>query len=452
MKNESKQENVRNLALDTLLKIEKEGAYSNLLLNQVLLTANLKALDKGLFTEIVYGTLQRKATLDEILKLYIKINKTALWLLMLLRLSLYQILFLDRIPDHAIVHEAVEIAKKRSKGKLGSFVNGVLRNILRNKDQILQKDGSFEAKLSFQTAHPIWLITYLKEAFGEEETRVICETNLVPPKQTVRINPLRTNQEKLVMQMEKEGFQIYPSTYLKECFVNEQGNIALTKAFEEGLFSVQDESSMLVAYALDPKENTKVLDCCAAPGGKSTHIAERMNNTGTVISQDIHKHKVKLIQKSAKRLGLENIQAKEGNAKFLHEQYNAESFDSVLVDAPCSGFGVIRRKPEIKDEKTMDDLYSLQKIQQEILQSAAQLVKIGGRLVYSTCTIGPIENEKVIEQFLLAHSSFVRDETLHQRIPKNVLQKRKQKEGELVILPQDLNSDGFYICALIRKG
>lgn len=451
MKKQREQENVRNLALNTLLKIEKEGAYSNLLVNQVLKTAKLPLTDKGLFTELVYGTLQRKSTLDEILSEYIQMNKTALWLLMLLRLSLYQVLFLDRVPEHAVVHESVEIAKQRSKGRLGSFVNGVLRNIIRNKEKILLVSGSFAKQLSFQTAHPLWMISYFKDNFGEEEAQKICESNLIPPKQTIRLNPLRTTRENLIRKMKEEGFTITPSDFLKECFINKQGNLALSQAFETGLFSIQDGSSMLVAYASDPKEGMKVLDCCGAPGGKTAHLAERMNGTGMVVSQDIHPHKVRLIQKNAKRLGLKNIVAQLGDAKCLTEQHPLKSFDIVLVDAPCSGLGVIRRKPEIKDEKTMEDLFRLQEIQQQILQSAAKLVKDGGRLIYSTCTIGAIENQNVIQHFLLQNPNFTRDLSLHARIPTGILNKRVQEEGELLILPHDFNSDGFYICALVKE-
>ena len=448
----NKQENVRNVALDTLLKIEKDGAYSNLVLNQVLNNCTLKEIDKGLLTELMYGTIQRRQTLDRVLADYINPRKTAPWLYMLLRMSLYQIMFLDRIPAHAVVNEAVEIAKKRSKGKLGSFVNGVLRNVLRNKETLLRADGSFLEQLAFQTAHPPWLVSYLMDAFGEEETKVICETNLQPPKQTLRINPLKTSKEKLIAQLEVEGFQVTPSANLEECLVNAFGSVAQTNAFDDGLFSIQDESSMLVAYAADPKEGMRILDCCAAPGGKSTHLAERMKGNGQIISQDIHAHKVKLIRKSAKRLGLKNIDAKEGDAKFLHEQYEPESFDIVLVDAPCSGLGVIRRKPEIKDEKTLEDLQHLQRVQLEILDSAANLVKPGGRLVYSTCTVGPLENTQVREMFMHRHIDFYPEEALHTRYPQEILDKRKQKMGELVILPQDLNSDGFYICSFVKEG
>lgn len=447
-----KQENVRNLALDTLLKIEKDGAYSNLLLNQVLNTCELKEIDKGLFTELVYGTIQRKQTIDQILLDYISQNKTAPWLQMLLRMSLYQIVFLDRIPDHAVVHEAVEIAKRRSKGKLGPFVNGVLRNVLRHKDELLHKDGSFTERLAFQTAHPQWLVEYFLEAYGEEETKEICEMNLVPPKQTLRVNSLRTTREKLIEQLDIEGFYVTASAHVDECLINDFGNAAQTNAFDDGLFSIQDESSMLVAYAVDPQENMQILDCCGAPGGKSTHLAERMQGKGQLISQDIHAHKIKLIRKSASRLGLKNIEARVGDAKHLHEEHALESFDVVLVDAPCSGLGVIRRKPEIKDEKTLADLQHLQKVQLEILYSAAKLVKSGGRLIYSTCTIGPLENTEVRDKFLMAHSDFQVDRMLHQRFPQSILEKREQREGEFVILPQDLNSDGFYICSFIKEG
>jgi 16S rRNA (cytosine967-C5)-methyltransferase len=228
-----------------------------------------------------------------------------------------------------------------------------------------------------------------------------------------------------------------------------KGNLAYSKAFQEGYLTIQDESSMVVGLAIGVDENQRVLDACAAPGGKSTHIAEKLNKSGQVISLDLHDHKVKLIRENASRLELPNVIAKTLDSRYARDHFEKESFDRILLDAPCSGLGVVRRKPDIKYTKAEKDLYQLQKIQKTLLESVAHLLKKDGILIYSTCTIDSVENQSVIEEFLETHPEFIRDSYLSERMPENL--RSFVKNGEIQILPQYFNSDGFYIASLKKE-
>jgi 16S rRNA (cytosine967-C5)-methyltransferase len=445
-----KAKNVREIALETLLAIEEKEAYSNLQLNKVIEENHLSVRDVGLLTEIVYGTVQRRDTLDYYLTPFLaKARKLERWVRILLRLTLYQVLYLDRVPDRAAIFEAVEIAKKRGHKGTASLVNGVMRSIQRQGVPPLENIENEIKRLAVATSHPYWLVKRWVEQYGFAETKRMCETNLLPPKQTARVNTARITVEEAMERLRQEGMEVVRGEVAAEAIRAERGNLAYTTAFREGLITIQDESSMLVARALGPKEEERVLDSCAAPGGKSTHIAELMDNTGQVISVDIHDHKVKLIEEQAKRLQLTNISTYVLDSRRLGERFEKESFDKILVDAPCSGFGVIRRKPDIKYAKTEEDILSLVELQQEILRAAAPLLKRGGTLVYSTCTIDPEENEGVIAQFLNDHPEFVPDETMQERLPEKV--QPYVRNGQLHLLPHYFGSDGFFIASLRKK-
>jgi 16S rRNA (cytosine967-C5)-methyltransferase len=442
--------NVREIALETLLAIEEKEAYSNLQLNKAIEENHLSARDVGLLTEIVYGTMQRRDTLDYYLTPFLaKARKLERWVRILLRLTLYQVLYLDRVPDRAAIFEAVEIAKKRGHKGTASLVNGVMRSIQRQGVPPLENIKDEVKRLAVATSHPYWLVKRWVGQYGFAETKRMCETNLLPPKQTARVNTARITVEDAMERLRQEGMEVERGEVAAEAICAGRGNLAHTAAFREGLITIQDESSMLVARALGPKEEERVLDSCAAPGGKSTHIAELMDNTGQVISVDIHDHKVKLIEEQAKRLQLTNISTYVLDSRRLGERFEKESFDKILVDAPCSGFGVIRRKPDIKYTKTEEDIPSLARLQQEILRAAAPLLKRGGTLVYSTCTIDPEENERVISQFLKDHPEFAPDETMQERLPEKV--QPYVRNGQLHLLPHYFGSDGFFIASLRKK-
>lgn len=446
----TKRKNVREAALDILEMIEKNQSYSNLLLNNSIKKNELNQKDIGLLTELTYGTLQRKLTLDFFLAPFIGTNKKVeMWVRQLLRMTLYQMVYLDKIPDRAAIFEAVDLSKKRGHKGVAGFVNGTLRSIQREGLPSFDSIADPIERLSISTSHPQWLVKRWVEQFGYDMTKEMCELNLTAPVMTARVNLTKTNRSECLEILESEGFQVKPSDGLPEAILCLKGNLANSNAYKNGLLTIQDESSMLVGRALGAKDGQTVLDACAAPGGKSTHIGEKMMGTGKIISLDLHEHKVKLIMDNAKRLALSNIEARTLDSRHVQDHFAKESFDRILLDAPCSGLGVIRRKPDIKYIKKESDLFQLQKIQETLLESVFPLLKKGGILVYSTCTIDQEENQMVINAFLNKHKEFVRDETLIDRFPEGM--RSIVDHGEMQILPQYFNSDGFYIACLRKK-
>ncbi|WP_409305372.1 16S rRNA (cytosine(967)-C(5))-methyltransferase RsmB [Peribacillus sp. SCS-155] len=440
---------VRDIALDIIESVEKNQSYSNLLINSMISKHQLSAADSGLLTEITYGTIQRKMTLDFYLKPFVKDpKKTMSWVMNLLRLSLYQMVYLDKVPDHAILFEAVEIAKKRGHKGITSMVNGVLRNIQRKGIPSLDSIEDKAERLAIATSHPLWLVQRWVEQYGFTKTEEMCQINLTAPLQTARVNLKKMTRNELVSALTEEGFKVEKSKIVPEAIHSLGGNLAHSESFKMGFMTIQDESSMLVAHALGASENDMVLDCCAAPGGKTTHIAEGLTY-GQVTALDLHEHKVKLIDETAKRLGLRNIKTLTSDSRKAGEHFHNEGFDRILVDAPCSGLGVMRRKPDVKYTKSKDDIIKLSSIQQELLAAAAPLLKKGGTLVYSTCTVDREENDKVAEAFLNNHPEFEADHTLEDRIPLEI---RNYVEGnKLQIFPQYFGSDGFFIASFRKK-
>jgi 16S rRNA (cytosine967-C5)-methyltransferase len=447
---QNKKKNVREAAMDLLDTIEKNQSYSNLLLNSTIEKNKISPLDTGLLTELTYGTLQRRMALDFFLKPFIKNSKKLeKWVLQLLRITLYQMVYLDKIPDRAAIFEAVEIAKKRGHKGIAGMVNGVLRSIQREGLPSLDVVSDPIERLSIETSHPEWLVKRWVSQFGMERTKEMCEVNLTAPLQTARVNLTKTTLRECIEDLDEEGFLIEKSPIIPEAIRALKGNLAFSRAFKKGMITIQDESSMLAAYALGPNENELILDACAAPGGKSTHIAETMKLTGGVISLDLHEHKVKLINENAKRLGLGNIRTIAMDSRNAGEHFEKEYFDRILLDAPCSGLGVMRRKPDMKYTKKEQDLNQLSTIQQNLLKSVSPLVKKGGILVYSTCTVDKEENENTVFTFLQEHPEFEVDVTLKERMPEAI--QPLVTEGFLQILPQDFGSDGFFIACLRKK-
>lgn len=452
----------RDTALHVLTEVEQEGAYSNLLLNSALQKSGLTGPEAGLATELVYGTISRKNTIDYYLDQFVAkgVAKLQPWVRNLLRLSFYQIYYLDRIPPHAAVNEAVNIAKRRGHQGISGMVNGVLRNVLRRKEELKLPEGLPPARrIALEHSHPEWLVSNWIGQYGEDTAEAICRANNESPPVSVRVNQARIGRDELMQRMEERGLEVMASLVSPDgIIVKSGGNMALTDWYEEGLLSIQDESSMLVAEAVDPQGGMKVLDCCAAPGGKACHMAERMEGSGEVIANDIHPHKVKLIADQAARLRLGNVQALAGDAVELGKRFDPESFDRVLLDAPCSGLGVIRRKPDLKWAKTPEDISEITELQRELLETVSGLLKPGGVLVYSTCTIDPRENEEMVKQFLARHPEFEADPAaaMWQRLGrKNDAEQQEagstQKGFGLQILPQHYHSDGFYIARLRKR-
>lgn len=446
--------NARETALSVLIAVEEEGAYSHLMLHKALENIS-DSKDQALATELVYGTIQRKNTLDYFLDRFVHkgVHRLQKWVACLLRMSLYQLLYLDKIPDHALVHEAVNIAKKRGHQGISGMVNGVLRNILRNKESLqLSPALSPLERIALEHSHPEWLVKRWIEQFGIEITEQMCRANNIPPHGSIRVNRLKNNRDDLLRRLRDSGKEAELSVVSPYgILLIGEGNPARLPEFGRGEITIQDESSMLVADILDPQPGMVVLDACAAPGGKTTQIAEKMNDNGRIIANDVHSHKQSLIEQQAKRLGITSIETTVEDARKLNGMFAEGMFDRILIDAPCSGFGVIRRKPDIKWTKREEDVYAIAKIQLEILEALAPLLKPDGILVYSTCTIEQVENEQVVQAFLAKHRDFILDDDIQDVVPARVYETCRQAEGVLRLLPHQLHTDGFFIARFRKK-
>lgn len=440
---------LRKTILEILLQIEKGGSYSHLLINKVLKENNFSTKDEALLTQIVYGTIERQLTLEYYLEPFLQGNKKVQpWVYTLLKMSVYQMVYLDKIPAHAIIHEAVEIAKERGHRGVQGFVNGVLRNVQRKGVADFSDIKDPIEKLSIQTSHPYWLIERWIEQYGIELTEKVCLSNLERKPITVRVQPMKISREEAIAALENDDFTVKPSPFSKQGIIIEKGNILSNNLFEEGKLTIQDQSSMLVAEILRPEPGMTVLDACSAPGGKATHLAEKMGNTGVVHAHDVNDKKIKLINEKAATLDLTIIDAEKSDARKLQEKYELASFDRILVDAPCSGLGVISSKPEIKYEKTVEDIHNLQVIQLDILEHVAELLKADGMMVYSTCTIEREENEQVVERFLEKNSNFKLDETFFKELPEELDTSIGITPFGLQIFPHTHQTDGFFITRL----
>ncbi len=408
-----KQSTPRETALKILYKVDKNKAYVNLELKKQLQNNDYKTVDKGLITELVYGITKYKIKIDFVIKKFssIKIKKISPWVLNILRIGIYQILYLDKIPDSAACNESVKLAKRYGHHASAKFVNGMLRNISRNKENIKfpEKKQNPVEYISITYSHPQWMVEEWKKEYGITFTEELCKANNEIPELIVRTNTLKITRDELVYILKEEGIQVKKGKYNEDALILQGvGNIETLKAFREGLFQIQDESSMLVAKILNPKPDALVIDACCAPGGKTTHIAQLMQNNGQIFGWDIHPHKIKLVESTANRLGITNITAKARDATVLIEHLIGKA-DRVLVDAPCSGLGIIRRKPDIKWNKINTDLEDIVSMQRKILSVSSKYVKLGGVLVYSTCTIQQKENMGVIQSFLDSHTEFKLD-------------------------------------------
>ena len=428
----TKVETARSLALAVLEDVFVNQAYSNIALNKHLKGSKLSAADKGLVTEIVYGTVARKLTLEWYLSHFIQDrDKLDNWLYVLLLMSVYQVRFLDKVPDHAVVNEAVELAKARKKGS-EKLVNAVLRRILREGWPDIETIKRKNKRDSIAYSLPVWLVSKLKEEYGEERAQAIFESLLVRNKASIRVTDL-SRKEEIKVVLEASDSPLAASGLVKE-----QGHFAGHDLFLEGAITIQDESSQLVAPTLDLQGDEEVLDACAAPGGKTAHMASYLTS-GKVTALDLYDHKLDLIQENAQRLGVaDRVQTQKLDARKVHEFFGRDSFDKILVDAPCSGIGLLRRKPDIKYNKETADFASLQQIQLEILGNVCQTLRKGGIITYSTCTIVSEENFQVVEAFLESHPEFEQVKLEHEC--KDIL-----KDGCILITPELYGSDGFFI-------
>jgi 16S rRNA (cytosine967-C5)-methyltransferase len=443
----------REIALKILFDVSEKDAYSNISLNKHLEAHDLKKVEKAFITELVYGTIQWRLTIDYIIQKFssVKLKKISPWILNIMRLGVYQIVYLDKVPESAACNESVSLSKKYGHSASSRFVNAVLRNIIRNKENIEYPDREtdFEKFLSVKYSHPEWLVKNWVKRFGNDFTESLLISNNKLPDFSIRVNTLKITKDQLIEQFNQNEIEFKKAKYIDEALILQNpSGISKMDEFKKGYFAIQDESSMLVARILDPKPGELVIDVCSAPGGKTTHIAQLMGNTGTVISRDLHMHKINLINEAVKRLGINIVRAEQFDATVLDENYIKKA-DRVLVDAPCTGLGIINRKPDIKWSKTLEDKKEITKIQLKILKTASEYVKYGGTLVYSTCTIEWDENEGIVREFLRDKNEFYLEDITSNISPK--IEKATAKEGFIQLFPNIDDVDGFFIAKLKRK-
>ena len=392
--------NARKTAVNALLKVNNDFAYSNIALNNILKTADLSKEDKSLVTALFYGVLDRRITLDYVIGTFIKtpIEKVDAFTKEILRVSLYQIMFMEKIPPSAAVNEAVKIIKASKKRYNAGFVNAVLRSSLRQENLI--PNGNSVKDLSIRYSCPEWIVNRFLADYSLSDTVNLLEETLKPTPTYIRVNTLKCGVDEFI---EKSGIPAQKCEIDGAIKLNRGTEIENLPLYKEGCFHVQDLSSQLCAAALNVKPNERVLDICAAPGGKSFTMAEIMENKGEIVSGDLYKHRTELISKGAKRLGIDIIKPITSDATVFNRELGL--FDAILCDVPCSGLGIIRRKPDIK-YKEITDFTDLQNIQSQILENAVNYLNENGRIVYSTCTLRKDENERQIENFLKRHPEF----------------------------------------------
>lgn len=449
----AKKHDAREVALKIINEVETNGAYANIALAQALnrrtVQGQLSDQDRRFITELVYGTVKTGATLDWILGNYLNrsLTKVAPIIRNILRLGIYQLFFLEKVPASAACNQSVELAKKYGHAGTVKFVNGVLRNAARNPEKVVYPDREKEPVkyLALKYFHPEWLVERWVDRLGVAGCEALCQTNNHIPPLSLRTNTIKINRDKLLKRLADEGVVCQKSNWTPEGIIcQEHPGLGTLASLKEGLFQVQDESSMLVAHILGPKPGEFIIDACGAPGGKTTHIAALMNNTGKVLSTDIYEHKLALIRENADRLALTNIETRALDAVNLGNMFPLKA-DRVLVDAPCSGLGVLRRKPDSRWRKSPEMLHELPKLQAAILDSAAQCVKPGGALVYSTCTTEPEENQDIVRGFLNTHPEFRLEQT-GQYLPSE-----KRSDEMLQFWPHIDGIDGFFIARMTRQ-
>jgi 16S rRNA (cytosine967-C5)-methyltransferase len=445
--------NARDAALKVIYGTIEQQAYPNLLLDEVLLSGEYTTKDRALITRLVYGTLENRIYLDWVINRFSNIgqNRISPWIYNILRLSVFQLVFLDRVPAFAVVNEGVKLANKYEGKRATGFVNGILRSIIRNPDRTTVPADSMSpiTHMSIKYSHPEWMIRCWSEAFGTDFTARLCRANNEVPSVTIRANTLKCTRDELNKILTKEGLKVGNGRYSPNSLIIEQGFIpSKSKAFLDGLYYIQDESSMLAVEVLDPHPVQLVVDLCSAPGGKATYAAQLMGDYGRVVARDISPSKLSLIEENCKRLGIRSVKAEVYDA-IESDQAMVKKADRVLVDAPCSGLGTIRRRPDIKWNKEWEQIKELSCLQRTMLDNGSRFVKPGGELVYSTCTVMPMENEQVFCSFLNDNPCFEAVD-LTKYLPE-VLWNDTARKGYLQLFPHMHDTDGFFIGKMYRK-
>ncbi len=442
---EERKLNARETALEVLMQIERANAWSDGSLKRTIAKNQLDSRDAALATRLSYGVIQNRILLDYYISCYCtqKAERLEPVIRNILRLGGYQILFMDKIPHRAAVNEAVEMTKKAGRPKATGMVNAVLRKFVANWMNMPDLPQETTEYLSVRYSHPRWLVKRLVDLLGVEETEAYLKANNEAVPTTIQTNRLKTTSEELAKELKQSGAAVEKHPWLEDCFeVSGTGDLESLTAFAEGRFMVQDAAARLVAVVAAPAQDAKVLDVCAAPGGKSFALAIDMHDQGQIVSCDIHPHKLKLIESGAARLGITSVRAALADGREHHAAWQ-QTADLVVADVPCSGLGIIRKKPDIR-YKNPKELAQLPQIQMDILENASTYVRSGGRLIYSTCTVLPEENECVTEEFLARHIDFELE-------PFSLPLPVGSSNGHLTLWPQRFGTDGFYICRMRRK-
>lgn len=442
----------RQVAFKALQRYER-GMAADEALSDALSQANLKdPRDRALATTLVFGTIRRWATIDHIIEQYSRRPLTRIdrGVLTALRLGVYQIMWLDRVPGHAVVNETVTQVKKIGGRGAAGFANAVLRSLLRSGRHVVfpSPEEDLVAHLSIVHSHPAWLVKRYLSRLGRQETEALLAANNTPPEVTVRVNRRRAVPQHVMDAFRRHGAHVEPGRYLPEALrVRAQTSPSELPGFNEGLFTPQDEGSMLVPHALQPAAGERILDACAAPGTKTSQIAELMDDNGTTMAFDRDHLRLELVRENARRLGLQSVETRVVDARYAVDVLGHAWADRVLVDAPCSGLGTLARRPDLRWRKRPEDIPSLAQLQGEILDGVAPVVRPGGILVYSTCTTEPEENQDVVAAFLERRPDYrlVRLSGLPE-----ALQQEVADEGWLQLWPHRHHTDGFFIAKMER--
>ncbi len=441
----------RSIAVKILTRVERTDSYLDKLIDYEIRTDILNDYDRSLLNEICHGVIRWMRRLDWFLNGFYRgqWEKCMPEIKNTLRVALYQILFLNKIPDYAAVNEATEFIKKISTQKHADVVNGLLRTIIRTKNDLVYptRDIDEVKYLGIMQSHPNWMVKRWIQRFGFDEAEQLAEANNKRPILTIRINTLKTTKEEVYRRFSEKGVAYRFCRYIDYFMtLRLMSKIYLDEDFKNGLYTVQDESAGLVSVLLSPKENDIILDMCAAPGGKSAHLAQLLNNKGKIFSVDKYESKLRIMKENAERLGVTNTEFIHDDASdFQSEAVKSQKFDKILLDAPCSGLGVLSKKPEIRWKREMKDILSLAELQKKLLNNAAEYLKAGGVIVYSTCTTENEENMDVVKDFLAKHPEFKIDNAA-QFVRREIV----NADGCIETFPHKHNTDGSFAARLVR--
>jgi len=460
--NKVKVDPIREIVLKVLFKIDSKKGYINIILNELLEKNRVTTRDAAFINQITYGVVRNRNKLDWVISQFsIKdLSETPIWIRNILRMGVYQLLFLDKVPDYAVCNESVQLAKKYGNPKIYKFINSILRNIIRNRENIYwpHKDREPALYISVVYSHPYWIIERWLKRFGFENTVKICKANNKIPTLVVRTNTLKVSRIELKEILEKEGILVKEGIFTEEAlYIKGVSNITKSSTYKEGLFQIQDEASILVSHLVAPLPGEFIIDICSAPGGKTTHLAQLMNNQGTVLAIDKNKARILMVEENCQRLGIKIVKTQLNDDTKLDINFLNKA-DKVLVDAPCTGLGVLRRKPDLKWQAyNLKRFQRLSKLQIQILSTASNYSKIGGKLIYSTCSTEPEENEEVVSEFLDKNGNFGLEglnEFIKERKLKVFKLNQNNQKKFFQIYPglSNLDLDGFFMAKMIRKG